>query len=47
MLFLFWAIFYLFTNLTVQKLKVSEKQTKKQKKTPGDIILHICTKNYD
>ena len=23
------------------------KKMKKEKKTPGDIILHKCTKNYD
>ena len=40
----FWAIFYPFTPLTIQKIKI----LKKWKKTPGDItILHRCTKNHD
>ena len=38
--FSFWAIFWPFT---VQKIKI----TKKMKKTPGDIILHMWTKKYD
>ena len=37
----FWAIFYPFSSLTTQKIKVL-----KLKKTPGDtIILHRCTLN--
>ena len=44
--FSFWAIFCPFIPLTAQKIK--NKNLKKKKKTPGDIIiLHICTKNYD
>ena len=42
--FSFWAIFCPFTPLIAQKIKISNKQTKK---TPRDIILHMCTKNYD
>ena len=41
--FSFWAIFSPFTPLTAQKLKLK----KKMKKTPGDIILHVCPTNYD
>ena len=42
--FSFWATFCPFTPLIAQKSKVK----KKEKKTPGDIIiLHMCTKNYD
>ena len=41
--FSFWAIFCLFTPLTAQIIKI----LKDWKKTPGDIILHMCTKNYD
>ena len=36
----FWAISCLFTSLAAQKVKIS----KQWKKTPGDIILHKCTK---
>ena len=44
--FSFWAIFWPFTPLTAQKIKISKK--KKKKKTSGDvIILHMCTINYD
>ena len=33
---------------TVQNKKKNTKQTNKQtKQTPADIILHMCTKNYD
>ena len=42
-IFHFGLFFYPFTPLTTRKIKVS----KKQKKTPGDIILHVFTKNYD
>ena len=42
--FSFCAIFPPFTLLTTQKIKIK----KKQKKTPGDIIiLNKCTKNHD
>ena len=41
--FSFWAIFCPFTPLTAQKTKIK----KKKKKTPGDIILHMCAKMYD
>ena len=41
--FLFRAIFCPFTPLTARKIKI----LKKWKKTPGDIILNMCTKNYD
>ena len=42
--FSFWAIFYPFTSLTVQKIKIE----KKWKKPCGDIIiLHKSTKNDD
>ena len=44
--FSFWATLSLFTLLTAQKRKISKKW-KKKKKTPGDIILHKCTKNDD
>ena len=41
--FSFWAIFCSFTPL-----KHKNKNFKKMKKTPGDImILQMCTKNYD
>ena len=55
---LFWAIFCLFTPPSPppppKKKKKKEKQPKKwkfqknekRKKTPGDIILHKCTKNH-
>ena len=36
----FWAIFWSFSHLTTHKIKIL-----KLKKTPGDIILHICTIN--
>ena len=42
--FSFWAFFSPFTPLTPQKLKLKKK---KMKKTPGDIILHMCPTNYD
>ena len=35
-----WAIFCPFSSLTTWKIKIL-----KLKKTPGDIILHICTVN--
>ena len=38
--FSFGATFCLFTSLAAQKVKIS----KQWKKTPGDIILHKCTK---
>ena len=45
--FSFWAIFPFYPPphpfLTAQKMKIS----KKKKTTPGDIILHKCTKNHD
>ena len=45
--FSFWANFCPFTPLTVWKIKISKKQTKK-KKTTGDIIIwDKCTKNHD
>ena len=41
----FWAIFCHFTPLTTQKIKILKK---KEKKTPGDILIfHKCTKNHD
>ena len=42
--FSFWAIFLPFYSPppTVWKTK-----SKKMKKKPGDIILHMCPKNYD
>ena len=40
---LFWAIFCSFTPLTARKIKI----LKKWNNTPGIIILHMCTKNYD
>ena len=40
--FSFWIIFCRFASITTQKIRFS----KKQKKTPGDIIiLHLCTIN--
>ena len=43
--FSFWAIFFPFTALTAQEIKIKKK---KKIETPGDIIiLHKCTKNYD
>ena len=40
----FWAIFFPFTPLTTQKIKM----LKNRKKGPGDIIIsHRCTKNHD
>ena len=42
-IFLFWGIFCPFTLLTAQKIKI----LKKWKKPLGDIILHMCTKNYN
>ena len=39
----FWTVFYLFTPLKTQKNQNFEGM----KKTPGDIILHKCTENYD
>ena len=40
----FWAIFFPFTPLTTQKIKM----LKNRKKGPGDIIIsHKCTKNHD
>ena len=44
--FSFWAIFYPFTPLTAQKIKMKKKKNEK-KKMPGDISLHKCTKNHD
>ena len=42
--FSFWAIFCLFTPVTIQKMIIS----KNWKKNPRDIIiLHSCTKNHD
>ena len=42
--FPFWAIFYPFTPLPAQNIKI----LKKMKKVPRDIIiLHMCAKNYD
>ena len=41
--FSFWAIFCPFTPLTCPKIE----NFKKMKKTPGDIILHKCTKNHN
>ena len=43
--FSFWAIFCPFTLLTAQKIKIFNKQ--RNKKTPKDIILQMCNKNYD
>ena len=43
--FSFWAFFCPFTHLAAQKIEISNKKT--NKKTPRDIILHMCTKNYD
>ena len=40
----FWTIFDPFALLTAQKIKIKKKKTKR---APGDIILHMCTKNYD
>ena len=40
----FGLFFALLSPLKAQKIKISKKQ---KKKTPGDIILHMCTKNYD
>ena len=42
--FSFWAIFWSFSPLKTQKIIL---KLKKKKKTPGDIILHICTINYN
>ena len=39
----FWTVFCPFTSLTTLKMENFEKP----KKTPGDIILHKYTKNYD
>ena len=39
----FWTVFDPFALLTAQKIKIK----KKTKRAPGDIILHMCTKNYD
>ena len=39
--FSFWAILYPFTPLATCKINI----LKKWKKIPGDIILHMCTKN--
>ena len=39
----FWTIFCPFTPLKTQKIKI----LKKWKKTPGDIILQMCTINYN
>ena len=41
--FSFWAIFCPFTPLTCPK----NENFKKILKKPRDIILHMCTKNYD
>ena len=44
--FSFWTIFYPFTLLTAQTMKISKK--KNEKKTPRDIIiLHYCAKTHD
>ena len=40
----FWTIFDPFALLTAQKIKIKKKKTKR---APADIILHMCTKNYD
>ena len=42
--FSFWTIF---CSFTAEKIKISKKMKKKKKKTPGNIILHKCTKNHD
>ena len=42
--FSFWAIFFPFTPLTAQKIKIKKKM---KNKTGGIIILHMCTKNCD
>ena len=42
-----WVIFWPFFRLLAWKLKISLKNEKKKKKTPGDIILHNCAKNHD
>ena len=45
--FSFWAIFYTFTPLTAQKIKIWKKKKKWKKKKPGDIIiLHMCINSY-
>ena len=46
--FSFWAIFCPFTPLPPASPPNSAKNInfKKMKKTPRDIILHMCTKNY-
>ena len=41
--FSFWTIFCPFTPLTAQKWKFQ----KNEKKNPGDVILHKCTKTHD
>ena len=41
--FSFWTIFCPFTPLTAQKWKFQ----KNEKKPPGDVILHKCTKTHD
>ena len=43
-IFSFWAIFCPFTPFTARKIEIEKK---KKKKNPGDIILHMCTKNYN
>ena len=42
-IFYFGLFFALLKPLTAQKIKIKKKNEKKY----GDIILHICTKNYD
>ena len=45
----FWTIFCTFIPLTTQKIETLKNwKKKKNKKTPGDIIiLHKCTKTHD
>ena len=43
-IFYFGLFFALLKPLTAQKIKIKKK---KEEKKSGDIILHICTKNFD
>ena len=40
----FWAILCPFVTLTTRKIKILKKW---KKKTPGDTMLHKCSKNHD
>ena len=44
LIFNFELFFALLTPLTTRKIKIKKKKIKKM---PGDIILHMCTKNND